>query len=288
MPSQWRILKFGGTSVAGPRQWAAIASLVSERLRNGDRVLLVCSALAGITNRLDALSRQGADREGIIHDVLDAHAVLADALDIEAVSLLAKTRARLEERSNAQTLKPSPQNKAALLALGEWMSSRLGELYLAGKLDVAWVDARDALQAVEEEDPDGIRAWLSARCQAGPDPELAEKWGGLGEVLITQGYVAGTTGGRPVLLGRGGSDTSAALLASRLSAGEVEIWTDVPGLFSADPSREPDAMLIRELDYNEALEMAASGARVVHPRCIHAASDAGLVISIRDLSRPNL
>jgi diaminopimelate decarboxylase/aspartate kinase len=270
MPSQWRILKFGGTSVAGPRQWAAIASLVSERLRNGDRVLLVCSALAGITNRLDALSRQGADREGIIHDVLDAHAVLADALDIEAVSLLAKTRARLEERSNAQTLKPSPQNKAALLALGEWMSSRLGELYLAGKLDVAWVDARDALQAVE------------------PDPELAEKWGGLGEVLITQGYVAGTTGGRPVLLGRGGSDTSAALLASRLSAGEVEIWTDVPGLFSADPSREPDAMLIRELDYNEALEMAASGARVVHPRCIRAASDAGLVISIRDLSRPKL
>jgi diaminopimelate decarboxylase/aspartate kinase len=102
-------------------------------------------------------------------------------------------------------------------------------------------------------------------------------------VLITQGFVARTGQGKTALLGRGGSDTSAALLAGRLGAEKLEIWTDVPGLFSADPRQFPQARLLREVDYAEALEMAASGARVIQSRCIRAASATGTPIMIRDI-----
>jgi diaminopimelate decarboxylase/aspartate kinase len=78
------------------------------------------------------------------------------------------------------------------------------------------------------------------------------------------------------------------LLASRLGASVCEIWTDVPGLFSADPRMVPDARLLHNLDYAEALEMAAGGARVIHPRCIRAAADAQIPIGIRDLACPDL
>jgi diaminopimelate decarboxylase/aspartate kinase len=100
--------------------------------------------------------------------------------------------------------------------------------------------------------------------------------------------LASTVDGRTALLGRGGSDTSAALLAGRLAASELEIWTDVPGLFSTDPRLEPQARLLAELAYDEALEMAASGAKVVHPRCIRAAAATRTPVLIRDTGRPGL
>ncbi len=102
-------------------------------------------------------------------------------------------------------------------------------------------------------------------------------------VLVTQGFVARTGQGKTALLGRGGSDTSAALLAGRLGAQKLEIWTDVPGLFSADPRQLPQARLLREVDYAEALEMAAGGARVIQSRCIRAASATDTPIMIRDI-----
>ena len=104
---------------------------------------------------------------------------------------------------------------------------------------------------------------------------LLQRFEPLSPVLITQGYVARTRDGRTALLGRGGSDTSAALLAGRLGCSQLEIWTDVPGLFSTDPRLVPQARLLAELGYDEALEMAASGAKVVHPRCIRAAAATG-------------
>jgi diaminopimelate decarboxylase/aspartate kinase len=280
------VLKFGGTSVSGRAQWETIASLAAARQQPGHRVLLVCSALAGVTDELEALTQAGADQAAGIRTLHEIHAGLATALDVDAGALLAEAGQRISSLLETLDHQPAPEHRADLLAVGEWLSSRMGQLYLAQSMDVDWVDARDALEVVPEGNPQAGRSWLSARCESGPDGALAERWSALAPVLITQGYVARTRDGRTALLGRGGSDTSAALLAGRLSANEVEIWTDVPGLFSADPAREPDALLIRELHYTEALEMAASGARVVHPRCIRAATDTGLSILIHDLARP--
>jgi bifunctional diaminopimelate decarboxylase / aspartate kinase len=87
-------------------------------------------------------------------------------------------------------------------------------------------------------------------------------------VVITQGFIAANAEGDTVLLGRGGSDTSSAYFAAKLSAARLEIWTDVPGLFSANPRAVPTARLLRQLHYDEAQEIASNGAKVLHPRCV--------------------
>ena len=93
-------------------------------------------------------------------------------------------------------------------------------------------------------------------------------WRSLDKVVLTQGFIAANAAGDTVLLGRGGSDTSAAYFAAKLGAARLEIWTDVPGLFSANPRAVPTARLLRELHYDEAQEIASNGAKVLHPRCV--------------------
>ncbi|MFM7434101.1 MAG: aspartate kinase, partial [Gammaproteobacteria bacterium] len=101
-----------------------------------------------------------------------------------------------------------------------------------------------------------------------PDAVVQERLATLGEVVITQGFIASDEAGDTVLLGRGGSDTSGAYLAALLAAQELEIWTDVPGMFSADPRATPAARQLRSLSYDEAQEIATAGAKVLHPRCL--------------------
>jgi diaminopimelate decarboxylase/aspartate kinase len=286
----WLVLKFGGTSVSGVQQWETIASLAQQRLDHGYRVLLVCSAVSGVTDALQALAdHAGSDDTSRVFDILERHSKLARELGIEAGDLVHQageeiTRV-LDLLANAQTQAARYCAVASLLPVGEWLSTRIGARYLARSLPIEWVDAREALQALPESGTSGRRAWLSARCSSGMDNTLLGSWSEKARLLITQGFVAANPEGGTVLLGRGGSDTSAALLASRLGAEHIEIWTDVPGLFSADPRVIPGARLLQALNYDEALEMAASGAKVVHSRCIRAAADANIPILVRDLGQ---
>src|SRR5690606_33792927 len=111
---------------------------------------------------------------------------------------------------------------------------------------------------------------------------------GRGEVFITQGFIARNEGGETVLLGRGGSDTSAGCFGARLKAERVEIWTDVPGMFSANPRMVPDARLLARLGYEEAQEIATTGAKVLHPRALGPLRRAGVPLLIKDTNRPQL
>ena len=107
-------------------------------------------------------------------------------------------------------------------------------------------------------------------------------------MLITQGFIARHGDGGTAILGRGGSDTSAAYFGALLKAQRVEIWTDVPGMFSANPRDVPDARLLTRLDYAEAQEIATTGAKVLHPRSIAPCRDAGVPMAILDTERPDL
>jgi len=107
-------------------------------------------------------------------------------------------------------------------------------------------------------------------------------------LLVTQGFIARHGDGKTAILGRGGSDTSAAYFGALLGAQRVEIWTDVPGMFSANPRQVPDARLLSRLDYEEAQEIATTGAKVLHPRCIHPCRDANVPIWIRDTMHPQM
>ena len=284
MAEKWLVLKFGGTSVAGRQQWEAIASIVAARRSDGYRVLLVCSALSGVTNLLSDLAGE-PDSETSLAGILDVHRLLAEKLEIDIDCWLSEAEQHLRQCLKNIVRTSGPEWVAALLSTGEWLSTHIGAQFLQQGLEVDWVDARDALEVLHEPDLSPARRGLSATCEPGRDNSLVERWTSLSPVLVTQGYVGRTRRGKTVLLGRGGSDTSAALFAGRLGAEKLEIWTDVPGLFSADPRLIPQARLIREVDYAEALEMAASGARVVQSRCIRAAMATDTVIVIRDLNR---
>jgi diaminopimelate decarboxylase/aspartate kinase len=130
------------------------------------------------------------------------------------------------------------------------------------------VDARQVLHAQGNAGATQKASLLSATCDFAPDAGLQAAWDALDRVVITQGFIAANAAGETVLLGRGGSDTSGAYFAAKLEAVRLEIWTDVPGLFSANPRMVPNARLLRALHYDEAQEIASNGAKILHPRCV--------------------
>jgi len=285
--TKWVVLKFGGTSVSDLGKWKAISCLLQQRLSAGYRVLLVCSAVSGVTDDLTALAAEPRSEQKVA-GILNRHRQLADELGIVTTGWLDQAEKMLRCYAGELLAGGDYAAQAKLLAMGEWLSTRIGALYLQGSMEVSWVDAREALQVQNEPELSPARRWLSARCAPGADPDLQRLWEELAPVIITQGFVASTRERKTALLGRGGSDTSAALLAGRLGADKAEIWTDVPGLFSADPRIVAEARLLAELHYDEALEMAASGARVIHPDCIRTAAATATQLVIRDCARPQL
>ncbi len=297
MSTPWAVLKYGGTSVAGRPQWEAIAAQVRNHVAQGHRVLLVCSAVAGMTNALAELANEPESEEKFAA-ILARHRKLAADLAVPDANWLEPAELALRTCVQALAAGAGFAGQAELLAMGEWLSTRIGAAFLQQALvdqtlmdtasAVSWVDVREILQVRDEPELSPARQWLSASCEPGLDEDLLQRFETLSPVVITQGYVARSTDGRTALLGRGGSDTSAALLAGRLGSKQLEIWTDVPGLFSTDPRLVPQARLLAELGYDEALEMAASGAKVVHPRCIRAAAATTTPLLILDTARPHL
>jgi diaminopimelate decarboxylase/aspartate kinase len=268
----WVVLKFGGTSVSTPERWGTIASLAERRRTEGLRPLIVCSALAGISNRLDEMLALAVEdrHETVLADVRQRHLALGTALGLDAEDLLGGDFEELSRLTLAASLlrEAGPRLRARVLAFGELMSTRLGAAFLNARIPTAWLDARSCL--VAREDPRiGPRAYLSATCDHERDEELLERLAREpAAVAVTQGFIARNAVGETVLLGRGGSDTSASYFAARLGAARCEIWTDVPGMFTANPALLPSARLLRALDYDEAQEIATTGARVLHPRSI--------------------
>lgn len=287
MSEKWLVLKFGGSSVRGLDQWRSIAQRIGERLEKGYRVLLVCSAVEGVTDLLHRLSASPGNPD-LIEQFKAIHNKLADDLGVDGEQWIDKASGSLKRLSHDLANSPSPATTAELLGKGEWLSTRLGWIYLQKHFASEWVDSRGLLEASPQSGQSDRRKWLSAECKAGFSASLLLGLNGCESVVITQGYVVGMAGGGTALLGRGGSDTSAVLLGGRIGAEHVEIWTDVPGLFSADPRKIPEARLLQRLEYAEALEMAASGASVVQPRAVRAAASTDTMIWIRDTAHPGI
>ncbi|HUL45699.1 MAG TPA: bifunctional aspartate kinase/diaminopimelate decarboxylase [Steroidobacteraceae bacterium] len=273
IPSAWIVLKFGGTSVSTLGNWTNIAGVVSERAASGARVLIVHSAVSGITDRLERLldAAVGEAHEAELRAIEERHRSLAAELGVPLGEEVERHLAELREIAAGISLvrEVSDRTRARVMAAGELMATRIGASFLEARgLPVAWVDARSMLRASARHSASEKASVLSAVCSFSPDAALAERLEALPAVLVTQGFIASDDDGNTVLLGRGGSDTSAAYLAAKLRAARLEIWTDVPGMFSANPRATPTARLLRALHYDEAQEIATSGAKVLHPRCI--------------------
>jgi diaminopimelate decarboxylase/aspartate kinase len=288
----WIVMKFGGTSVATLPRWQNIMALVASRRAEGARVLVVVSALSGITDALKQLCGEAQEQRR----VAAAQAIEArhqELLQQMQLAMPATLRARLDELHQlaaAGSLQlGSLAWAAAVQAHGELLSSALGAAFLSGHgLGTEWVDARDCLAAVALPNQNERTRLLSAMVDAQPDPQLANRLAERGEVFITQGFIARESAGRTVLLGRGGSDTSASYFGALLKALRVEIWTDVAGMFTANPRQVPGARLLKRLDYEEAQEIASTGAKVLHPRCLSPLRLPKVPLLIKDTNRPEL
>lgn len=291
----WVVVKFGGTSVSTLARWQTIADVIAARRAEGLAVVVVCSALSGVSNLLDALLPAALEgrHAPLLQTLRQRHDALAADMGLDAQDLLRESFQELERLAVGASLvgETSPRLQARVMAQGELMATRLGAAWLNAQRDlkVCWEDARDALQA--EPDPLGTphRRYLSATCAWDHDPALSQRWASLqADAVLTQGFIARDAEQHTVLLGRGGSDTSAAYLAARLAAARCEIWTDVPGMFTANPRDIPAARLLRALDYDEAQEIASTGAKVLHPRAIAPARATQIPLEIRCTQHPEL
>ncbi len=289
---RWIVLKFGGTSVSRRERWDTIGRIARERAeRSGARILVVVSALSGTTNELQAICG-GGDVAGRAQAIAARHRAFAAELGLDADAVLGARLAALQAladdpRAAARAL----DWQAEVLAQGELLSSTLGAAYLrAGGLDFGWCDARDWLEAVALPNQNAWSLRLSATCRHLADDAWRARFAAQqpARMLLTQGFIARHGDGDTAILGRGGSDTSASCFGALLGAQQVEIWTDVPGMFSANPREVPEARLLARLDYAEAQEIATTGAKVLHPRSIGPCRDARVPMAILDTSRPHL
>jgi len=278
--------------VSSRERWDTIGRIAEARAADEHvRVLVVVSALSGVTNALQAIADGQHVANGI--DALCARhrAFCADELGLDPDATLDERLRALQAlahdaRAAARTL----DWQAEVLGQGELLSSALGAAYLRAQgRDFGWCDARDWLQAVSLPNASEWARRLSVNCRFEPEAGLRARFAAQpARLLLTQGFIARHGDGGTAILGRGGSDTSAAYFGALLGARRVEIWTDVPGMFSANPREVPDARLLTRLDYAEAQEIATTGAKVLHPRSIKPCRDSGVPMRILDTGRPQL
>jgi len=291
--SPWVVLKFGGTSVSSVANWQNIAAVLRERLADGLRPVVVHSALSGITDRLEHLlsCAFSGEWQAVMEQIEQRHRDLAKELGVAVMPDLEEQFMRLRQIAAGIALvgEVSERLRARVMAQGELMATRLGAAFLAAAgLNVQWVDARTVLHAEPRRNANVRSSYLSATCNFEPDSALQRQWSEIGKVWITQGFIARDEQGDTVLLGRGGSDTSGSYFAAKLLARRLEIWTDVPGMFSANPRSVPTARLLRALEYDEAQEIASSGAKVLHPRCIMPVKQYGIPLYVYATQTPKL
>lgn len=256
------VAKFGGTSVADFDAMNRSADVV---LSDASVRVVVLSASAGVTNLLVALSEGLETPERLakldairaiqyaVLDRLSHPAVIRDEIERLLDNLATLATAAATETSTALT--------DDLVSHGELMSTLLFvEILRERNVQAQWFDVRKVMRTSDRfgrAEPDvAALAELSAQQLA---PRLDEG------LVITQGFIGSESKGRTTTLGRGGSDYTAALLGEALHATRVDIWTDVPGIYTTDPRVVPAAKRIDEIAFEEAAELATFGAKVLHP-----------------------
>ncbi|MGY6555643.1 MAG: bifunctional aspartate kinase/diaminopimelate decarboxylase [Wenzhouxiangella sp.] len=289
-PIRWRVLKFGGSSVANAAHWPHIVDTLNRALADDCHVVIVVSALRGITDLLESHTQGESERPGVevLEEVRQRHQALARQLDLPD-SLPDEDYARLASCLDHPDLETDPAVQAELMAQGEYLSSRMTvRIFERFGIQASWLDSREVLRCTPDPNRGRSSQYLSAHCPAVPDRPLQTRLAKTARVHIMPGFFAAGASGETVLLGRGGSDTSATSAAAVLEAERVEIHSDVPGLFSADPRRAPTARLLKLVSYREAQELAAMGAKALHPRSLVPLARDRIPLWLCQVDRPDI
>lgn len=279
------IHKFDGSCLTD----AASFFVAAERVPAGPQVV-VCSAVQGVTDALTSLTRAAAagrrhDVDLLLTQIWDRHAALAqslEAVDLDALWAPVGTLAM----AIAETGLVDPRLTDRILATGEKLSAQLLAAALRGRGHDAVVHYADEFLATDDQfgAATPLRGIVDRTIAAALSPDLAAD-----RVAVVTGFIGVAPDGATTTLGRSGSDLTATVIAAALGASEVTMWTDGPGLLTADPDVVADPVVIRHLNYREAAEMSYCGTRLLHPRAMIPAQAAGVSIclrNVRDLDRP--
>jgi aspartate kinase len=288
------VMKFGGTSVADTSAIARVISIVRSRAEKlGATPVVVVSAMSGVTDRLLGLASAAARREdtsAALDDLWTRHVDAAAALVSagrreELVSALRAhvddLRALLKATSILRAATPAALD--AIASTGELLSSQLvAAAFADAGVPAAWIDARRAMVTDNRHTAaaplmDATRAAVAREMR----PALAA-----GNALVVGGFVGATPDEVTTTLGRGGSDYSAAIFGAVLGAVEIQIWTDVDGMLTADPRIVDRPHVVPQLSFAEASELAFFGAKVLHPSTILPAVNDGIPVRILNSRRP--
>ncbi|WP_312241020.1 lysine-sensitive aspartokinase 3 [Pantoea sp.] len=256
------VAKFGGTSVADFDAMNRSANVV---LADPATRLVVLSASAGVTNLLVSLSegQEQAQRAYLLDEIRRIQYAIIDRLQQPDVirDEIDRMLENITMLSEAAALATSNALTDELVSHGELMSTLLFvEILRERQIAVEWFDVRKVLRTNDRfgrAEPDISALAEQAKTLLAPRIDQA--------LVITQGFIGSESKGRTTTLGRGGSDYTAALLGEALSAARIDIWTDVPGIYTTDPRVVPTAKRIDEITFEEAAEMATFGAKVLHP-----------------------
>jgi bifunctional aspartokinase / homoserine dehydrogenase 1 len=291
MKKPLRVMKFGGTSVGDASCIERVIEIIRTSSGEGN-VAVVVSAMSGVTNRLiEAANQSKAANETAVAEIFSQ---LRKQHDEVAAALIHSTKKRRHMQGKLHDLfaegerlcqgtfllrELTPRTLDAISGLGERLSAPLVAAALS-EIEIA-SEAIDATELVVTDSfHGGAEPWIDltrARCQARVGPVLQA-----GIVPVVTGFIGASEEGVLTTLGRGGSDYSATILGAALDADEVVIWTDVPGLLTADPRLVADARTIAEISYREAAELAYFGAKVLHPKTLRPVMQRNIPVWIRN------
>ncbi|MDZ7369900.1 MAG: lysine-sensitive aspartokinase 3 [candidate division KSB1 bacterium] len=287
------VMKFGGTSVGNAAAIQRVCSIIAGR--SAQKPVVVTSAVGGVTNKLVRLSKlagQGErkDAESLLEEIIIQHRTIAEELDLftdqvfavafqQAEALLREAVARVFADGRL-----TDESYDAVISTGEFFTANMLPAVLRKNgLAAVFADARammmtddhfSAARPLLDESTPRARSILVPIVQSGKIP-------------VTQGFVGSTLDGRTTTLGRGGSDYSATLFGAMLQVGLVEIWSDVDGVLTADPSLVPDAHRIRYMSFQEAAELAYFGAKVLHPATLAPAVERDMTVKVLNSMNPS-
>jgi len=294
------IMKFGGTSVADADAMNRVIGIVRDQLAahpNDPPPVVVVSAMSKVTDRLIETGRLAGDGDAdaaakLVNDLLERHIGVLNGLVGEETAKpltgsLKNDFANLAAlvRTLAAAREVPPRAHDEIVAMGELASSRMVAAAFAAKaVPTAWVDSRAVL--ITDDEHMAAVPDMDATCARTQSLVATER--AAGKVAVMGGFIGATPAGVTTTLGRGGSDYSAAIFGACLGVEEIQIWTDVDGMLTADPRVVTDPKLVPQLSFAEASELAYFGAKVLHPSTILPAVAKNIPVRILNSRRPDV
>ena len=283
-----RVFKFGGASVNSADAVRNMAHIVQSHL-GAEPLVVVVSAMGKTTNLLEKLVPGVSSETSQLRQQLESyHLDIAKGLIADDQSLVAKVRSLLQQFDDTvASLNPVADdynyNYDQVVSYGELLSTTIIAHYLNSYgISTLWADARQLI-ITDDHYREGHVDWTATQKASHslrqPNNQV--------QVILTQGFIGGTSQHLTTTLGREGSDYSAAILAYCLDAESVTIWKDVPGFLNADPKFFADTVKISQIPYNEAIELAYYGASVIHPKTVKPIQNKNIPLYIRSFITPD-